>query len=187
MPRVETKKKNSAGKPYDCDRCDKKIMPGQSYYAWSFRFGGTHRQHTEHGMPKRGQLTQSKLSAVYHAVDDAEDTIQAAGTADEIAEVLSGVRDTVDEVKQEYEDACEAMGAAGESGQSREYADELESFSSELDSAESGIQGETFDKDEEATKNGEGDEDRNADGETETEWLDKLREQAIDALGNLNL
>lgn len=187
MPRVKTKTKNKAGKPYDCGRCDKKITPGQSYYTWAFRYGGVRRQHVEHGAPRRGQLTQSKLGAVYDAVDDAEESIGSAGSADEIAGVISSVRDTVDEVKEEYEDACEAMGAAGESGTSREYADELESFSSELDSAESEIQGETFEADKDATKKGEGDEDRNADGETESEWLEKLRETATDALGALGI
>lgn len=187
MPRVTTKKKNKAGQPYDCGRCDKKIVAGETYYEWSFRYGGTRRQHTEHGPPRRGQLTQSKLAAVYDAVDGAEDTIKEAASPEDIAAALNDAKDVLEEVKQEYEDACEAMGAAGESGTSRDNADELENFSNELDSAISDIESESFEKDEDETEQGEGDVDRNSDGETESEWLDKLREQVIEALGNLSL
>lgn len=43
MPRVATRTKNKAGKPYDCDRCSEQIKPGEKYHEWSFRYGGTHR------------------------------------------------------------------------------------------------------------------------------------------------
>src|SRR5262245_26128203 len=106
MPRVTEKTKNKGGKhgTYACGRCDQPIKPGQKYYEWSFRYGGTRRQHTDHGYPRRGQLTQSKLGAVYDAVDDADKTVGEAASPEDMAAALETVREQAEEVKQEYED-----------------------------------------------------------------------------------
>jgi hypothetical protein len=88
MPRVATKKKNKAGKPYDCCKCSDKIKAGESYYEWSFRYGGTYRQHTSHGSPKASQLTQSKLSGAYAAIEAAEDAVATAETVEDLAAAL---------------------------------------------------------------------------------------------------
>lgn len=172
MPRVATRTKAKRGRKYICGKCDKPIKPGTKFYTWSFRYGGTRYQHEACGYPRRGQLTQSKLGSVYDAVDDAETIISKATSPEDIGAALSGVKDTVDDVQGEYEEAAEAMGAAGESGTSREYADELSTFGEELDSAASDIEGEEFEEE---------------DGETEAEWLEGLREKATDALGTLEL
>lgn len=172
MPRVSTKKKSKAGKPYHCGKCGKKIVPGEMYYEWSFRYGGTRRQHEKCGRPSRGQLTQSKLGAVYDACDGAEETISKATEKDAIVEALNSAAETAREVSEEYNEAAEAMGAAGESGTSAERRDELESFADSLESAASEIEGEEFDED---------------DGIPETEWIENLRQQGLDALGELSL
>lgn len=205
MPKVLTKKKSTAGKEYICTKCGKRVEPGTMYHEWSFRFGGTYRQHEGCGRPKPSQLTRSKLSSVYAAVEGAEDDIQAAQEPDDIASVLDSVAEEVETVKSEYEEAVEAMGAAGESGESQERVDALESFYDELQSAADDIRGEEepeaeeedddADDDETGEKIEESEDEKEkraaakekATGEKREEWLADLRDRANDALGSLSV
>jgi hypothetical protein len=84
MPRVNARTKNRAGKERSCGRCGKKIEPGDRYYTWSFRYGGTHFRCAAH-YPRPSELTQSKLSAVYAATENLED--QLSGDFEDPAEV----------------------------------------------------------------------------------------------------
>jgi hypothetical protein len=168
MPRVTTKTKATRGAAYHCGKCGEKIKPGTKYYEWSFRYGGTRRQHEACGFPRRGQLTQSKMGAVYDAIDDAETTIATADTASDIADAVRSAAEVVNEIELEYRDAADAMGAAGESGISAERADELESFASDLEGEADNI----------------ADEERDEENETEEQFIERLREQATDALDN---
>lgn len=110
MPKVSEKKKNKGGQPYICEGCSDKIVPGESYYQWSFRFGGTHRQHTKHGSPKQSQLTQSKMSGVYAAVESAERQIAGTDNADDIGALLEECATEVEQVKDEYQESLDNMG-----------------------------------------------------------------------------
>jgi hypothetical protein len=107
MPRVYTKTKNRGGKKlsYSCSRCSEPILPGQTYHEWSFRYGPKMRQHTQHGLPRRSQLTMSKME-------------EAASTIREVAS--------------EYEEAAEPFGYSGENQERYEaldgWADEFENF-----------------------------------------------------------
>jgi hypothetical protein len=130
MPRVYTKTKNRAGKERACGRCSHVIAPGERYFQFSFRYGGTHYRCSEH-YPRGSELTQSKLSAVYAAVEDAEDQLENFDLASDIEALVQGVADTVDEVAEEYREAAEPFQGQGENA---ERADELESWSYELQS-----------------------------------------------------
>lgn len=203
MPRVQTKKKNKAGKPYDCGSCSEKIKAGQEYYEWSFRYGGTHRQHVSHGRPKQSQLTQSKMSGAYAAVEAAEESIASAECVEDIRSALEECAGEIESVKDEYQDGLDGMfsqdGAVAQEVQ--EKIDALESFKDELDSAASDLEDFNEDEPEEpqiAEHTDLSEEDFNVlrtAWETEhSEWeehqadhLEKQRSAASDALGNLSI
>jgi hypothetical protein len=131
VPRVYTQKKSSRGTERRCGRygCGKVIEPGERYFQFSFRYGGTHYRCAEH-RPRQSELTQSKMSAVYAAIEDAEDNLGEAGTVEEVRGLVEAVTEVVTEVAEEYREAAESFGGAGENA---ERADELESWASELE------------------------------------------------------
>jgi hypothetical protein len=135
MPRVYTKTKNRGGKKlsYSCSRCPEPILPGQTYHEWSFRYGPKMRQHTQHGLPRRSQLTMSKMSGVYAAVEEVEDLISAEEFEIEAAKsAMEDAASTIREVASEYEEAAEPFGYSGENQERYEaldgWADEFENF-----------------------------------------------------------
>jgi len=140
MPRVEKKTKSTAGKAYTCTKCGKTIEPKTEYYTWSFRYGGTYRQHVSCGYPRRGQLTQSKLASVYNTLDDAEETISKAEDCATMADALSSVAEEARNVAEEYRDAVEAMNMAGSGNENEERADQLEEWAEELEDAARALQ-----------------------------------------------
>lgn len=205
MPRVSTKTKSKGGKAesYRCDSCPEPILPKQQYYEWSFRYGGTHRQHVSCGPVKQSQLTQSKMSGVYAAVEAAEAEIASAEDNDALAAALETCADSVDEVKDEYQESLDNMisqdGSIAQEVQ--EKIETLESFADELRNA-------TFDEfdeeePEEPTKPDAGAsddkleewEDEHGVWSTEhSQWeenrdqhLEDRRSEASDILGNLSI
>lgn len=203
MPRVKSKTKNKAGKPYPCDRCDKKIRAKEPYYEWSFRHGGTHRQHLSHGYPRQSQLTESKMSSAYAAIEAAEDAIGDAEDVDAIRTALEDCGNEIETVAQDYQDGIDNMPESlQQGGTAQESADKIESlnsFKDELESTASGL--EDFDEDEpeepkeEAANTPEQFAREHEEWEAEhAEWQNKfndhLEEQktsATDALGNFEL
>lgn len=129
MPRVYTKKKNRAGRDKTCATCGATVQPGENYYQWSFRFGGTYYGCKDH-YPKQSQLTQSKMGTVYAAFEGAD--FAACETVAEVTQLVNDIADTVQEVADEYREADEAFGGQGAT-ESAERADELEGFASELE------------------------------------------------------
>lgn len=128
MPRVLTRTKGSHGKQYTCSSCGAIINPGEKYFRWSFRYGGTRVACQQH-YPRPSQLTQSRMGEVYSAVEDAQDGMDATTTVEEINELVEAVAQAAEEVAQEYRDAAEHFGGAGENA---ERADELEGWVSDL-------------------------------------------------------
>jgi hypothetical protein len=127
MPRVLEKTKNRAGAERSCGRCGKVIQPGERYLSWSFRYGGTYYRCIEHP-PKPSDLTQSKMSGVYAAIESAEVDLPKT-EMDELDDLIHGVGETAQEVADEYREAAEPFGGEGENA---ERADELEGFADEL-------------------------------------------------------
>lgn len=129
MPRVKSQK---AKKDYP----EQGIQKGDTYYKWSFRYGGTHKSKT---YPRPSQLTQSKYSTVYAALESVQDMLSQDGmTIEDVVCAAGAAADEIREVASEYEEADEQMGghqgANSERAQAcEECADELESAVSEFD------------------------------------------------------
>jgi hypothetical protein len=182
MPRVILKRANKgATKQKHCAavRCkldSREVTAGQEYYTWSFRYGGTHYQHKACGYPRGSQLTQSKMAAVYAAIEDAEDELAALTWEDagkDPEEILEPVAEAAREVAQEYRDAAEAMGSAGEEMEAK--ADDLESW------ADSDLEVSVDDWEEPD----EGDKDAPSVEDAAEEWVENFRTAISDALGSL--
>ena len=186
MPRVHKAKKSNRGKEYHCASCPQPIVAGQEYYSWSFRYGGTRRQHVACGYPRRGQLTQSKLGAVYDAQDDAEKAVDEATDAGEIADAVRSAAEAAREVAEEYREAVQAMNMEGSGTENEERADTLEAYADEVENTADEIDGELWERAEPPEEDEEG-EIVNDEGETEEEWLEGLRERAREAIGQLEL
>lgn len=141
MPRVITKTKNRAGRERQCGRCGRKIEPGDKYYTWSFRYGGTAYRCIEH-RPRQSELTQSKMSTVYAAIEGATDDLPNADDPEAVAQLVQDVAEAVREVADEYEEAAEPFGGAGENA---ERADELHGWADELECWEPATYGDDAD------------------------------------------
>jgi len=208
MPRVTTKTKSRSGKDYTCESCHKKIEPGTKYYKWSFRYGGTHRQCAACGMPKQSQLTQSKMSGFYAAIEAAEAAINSATSIDDLASALNDCAQAVDEVRQEYEDGLDNMPdglrAAAEEGEVGEKMQALEEFKDNLESKATDLEGEEFEdecqyveqaggapcclgSDDEVHTKEEGGHAFVTNEEGRTEWFNEKRQEAEDALSDHSL
>lgn len=132
MPRVHTRTKAARGKPYTCSRCGQPIEPGQEFYYWDFRYGGTRRIHKDHGYPRPSQLTQSAMGEVYAAIEAVEDLIaDVEWSLEDATQAVQDVYDIAEQVKSQYEEAAEHFGNAGPS---QERADELEGWMDQVES-----------------------------------------------------
>jgi hypothetical protein len=181
MPQVKVK---TARKTFPCNGCSEKIKPGQRYYTWAFRYGGKRRKHVEHGQPKPSELTQSKLSCVYAAVEAAQVAITSADTPDDIASALNECASEVENVRSEYEDGLSNLpeglqAAGGPGGQTQEKIDALQEFQDELESTASDIESESESDEEESPAENE--------AEKKQEWIQELRSKAEDALSSLSI
>jgi hypothetical protein len=142
MPKVIEKKKNRGGtKTYTCTKCGKVIEPGQMFREWSFRYGGTYRMHSMCGYPRQSQLTQSRMSDVYAAIESAEDI--AAGepgtwTKDDIVTALEEAISTAEEIRDEKQSAADEHFGGG--GPLAEQAEEMETVVGEIEQARDTVQ-----------------------------------------------
>jgi len=173
MPRVYEKKKFNMGRDYHCGRCGRKIEPGEQYFSWSFRYGGTRTNCADH-RPRPSELTQSKMAEVYAAIEGAEDTLESAETVAEMREAIESVAEQVQQTAEEYREADEAFGGMGAT-ESAERADELESWASDL---------EYYDPDEPDEPDEDDDEEEEDDG---SDALEDARNEAQDLLNNCPL
>jgi len=115
------------------------IKKGESYYWWSFKFGGKRYSKT---LPRASQLTQSDfLSQAYSLSEQLEDI-----TVDmDIDEIRSQVEDVVEQIRslgeeqaEKYDNMPEGLqsGSTGELLQGR--VDECEDWASNLESVDFG-------------------------------------------------
>ena len=120
----------------ECGSCRAKIGKGQGYYWLAFRFGGRRvRCEKPECRFKRSDTTQSKLSDVYAAQEEAE---EALGKWDRknheaLQETVTSAGERVREVLDEYESAAdEHPNLAGQTEDIRSelgsIADDLEGF-----------------------------------------------------------
>jgi hypothetical protein len=120
------------------------------------------------------------MSGAYAAIEAAEDELASCAASTDIAAALETCASEIESVKDEYQDGLDSLpdglrDAGGPGGETQEKIDALESFAESLQSAASDIEGAEFEP-------GEG-----KDAQTEEEWLEDLRSQASDALGELSV
>lgn len=163
MPRVHFKTKIKLGAERSCGLCGKAIEPGDKYYTWKFRYGGARYRCADH-RPRQSDLTLSKMSAVYAAIENAEGALPDCTSIPDVVEQVGLVAEVVREVAQEYSEAAEPFGGQGEN---QERADELEYWADELESFDSSV-------------------DNSGESATEEE-LETSREEALEALGGCPL
>jgi hypothetical protein len=136
MARVNTARKNNAGKTLRCGRagCGEVIVPGEKYFFWEPRYGPKHVRCFRH-FPKQSETTTSKMAEVYAATEEAEEWAQSYdGDLDgDYSAQMSQVAEIVEQVKSEYEDAAEHFGGTGVN---QEMADSLDEFLAEVENAE---------------------------------------------------
>jgi len=124
VPRVKSQK---AAKDYP----EIGVAKGETYYKWSFRYGGTHKSKT---YPRSSQLTQSKYSGVYAALEEIQDLINTPDVViADLVECANMAAEGIREVASEYEQADEDMG--GHQGINSERASACEECADELESA----------------------------------------------------
>jgi len=131
MPRVHSRTKRRGGKTYTCDKCREPIEPQQRYYTSSFRYGGTRTRHETCGYPRPSELTQSRLSEVYAAMETLQDNADTWETEEDAQQAAQDAADVVREVVEAYTEAAEHFGGQGEN---QERAEQLESFADDLES-----------------------------------------------------
>lgn len=126
MPRVHVKK---ARKDYP----NAGIKKGDTYYSWSFRYGGKRMSKTK---PRPSQLTLSKMSEAYAASEALEDTIASASTPEELKEALEQAAEEITAVADEYQSSMENMIAqAGQIYEDMEQkVSDLQDWASALES-----------------------------------------------------
>jgi hypothetical protein len=187
MPRVHTRTKSTRGRPeFPCRSCSEPIKPGEQFYTWKKRYGGTSYMHTSHGFPKPSMLSNRKTAVIEDAIQDFPSQVEST---DEISEALQGIADMARDVGAEYEESADNMPESLQQGYQaeamREVAQELEAWADDLESWEPDQDQPTEDDLPEDVL-----EDEDADKEQEladlvSMWLDDELSNAQDKLGEL--
>lgn len=125
-----------------CNKCGETIEPGQQRWEWSFRYGGTHTRHQDCGMPRASELTQGRVGELYAAQEAIEDAVGGDRSdfdswKSDVEQALESAAETARELGEEYREAAEPFGGAGENA---DRADECESWADALDTAASDVQ-----------------------------------------------
>lgn len=170
MARIYTQKTR---KERTCGRCGQTISPGETYRQASpgFRSRPLIRCAKVECSFRQSELTASKMSGAYAALEDAEDALLGElQTVDEVRDVLQTAADGLREVAEEYREASQSWG----NGQGN---DEWDMWADELDSAADELEGWEPDDPEDEEIEGQPDEDKVA------EWV----QSASDLLSNVSL
>lgn len=146
MPRIYTQKCRKAGKT--CGRCGTAIMPGDVYKSTSpgFRQPPIYRCSDPACSFRQSELTQSKMSSAYAAIEDAHEQLRGfdVGDADpntpdaffddHMQPILDDVASQIRDVAEEYREASDQW--AGGQGH-EEWTDRADTLEAAADEAES--------------------------------------------------
>lgn len=179
MAKIYESTKSSRGETHNCDKCHQPITTGQKFLYWKLSMNSPlHRRHAACGRPRPSELTSSKLSGVYAAVESAEDALNALGKEDtpaDIAQILNDCAGEVESVKDEYQESLDNMPEPlqqGPTGQDmQEKIESLETFHNVLTDKASDLEG--LEKDD--------------DDEDQEDWFNGLVSEAQDTLGELSV
>lgn len=131
-PKTKSGKRKDRSKP--ADENDYIIVKkGQTYYSWTFRYGGTRRSTTR---PRPSQLTQSDfLSQAYGLQERIEDfeANSASEIEDFIQEVIDEAQSLSDETQDKRDNMPESLQYAPTGELLGERVEAMENFVSELE------------------------------------------------------
>ena len=125
-----------------CGKCGTPLPAGSAYRHFSVGFRSSYVQKRcmkVECTPRPSERESSKLSAVYSAMEGAEDELAALrsqdpGTQDDVTSIITTVAESIREVADEYREADEMIGGGGSGATiSGERADELEEAASSLE------------------------------------------------------
>lgn len=134
MPRVRLiAKARESKKARRCTKCGNEIEVGQSFYVWTFRYGGDRFNHQSCGYPRPSQLTQSMMGEVY-AAQEAIDDLGSDASYEDKASAMEELVSVVQDVASRYEEAASQFGNSGEN---QERYEALEGWVGELEEAQS--------------------------------------------------
>lgn len=144
MPRINISKFAARqGATLACDKCRNPIAKGEAYrhFKVGFRYGRKQvRCMRPECSPRQSELTNSKMSGVYVAIEAAEDDLTAleGNPEDDTSSITSALQtaaEGINEVADEYREANEASPTGFVFGEDlNERADEIADAASELES-----------------------------------------------------
>jgi hypothetical protein len=146
MPRVTSvaKAQKSPGK---CGKCGAEIKAGEAYKWWAFRYGGKRVRCGSCPTPRASELTQSKMSGVFAAQENAQDAISAFrdgshDSADDLTSALESAAEDIRSVGEEYRESSQNIEDGFQHRTQmcddlEEKADALDSVADELSNASS--------------------------------------------------
>lgn len=115
------------------------IKKGDTYYKWSFRYGGEHKSKNP---PRPSQLTQSKMSEALAAGEALEDSITGATCPQDIVDAIADAVSSIQSVAEEYRDSASNMAVQGGAvyDECEEKADGLENWANDLEGSSNNIE-----------------------------------------------
>jgi gas vesicle protein len=124
MPRVNAVKK--ARKPQGkCGRCGTEINVGDAYLWIKLRYGGKRIRCTDFACRFRpSDLTGGKMSGVYAAQENAEDSIGDMDSVEDIKNLAEETADSIQEVADEYQESADAISEHFEGSSTAEECEE---------------------------------------------------------------
>jgi len=109
MPRVNQVKRSQKDQGA-CGRCGKALPKGSPYVWIKFRHGGRRIRCTDSACRFRpSDLTQSKMSGVYAAQENAEDSIGDLCSVEGIKGLAEETADSIVEVAEEYQESADSI------------------------------------------------------------------------------
>lgn len=141
MARAFSAKKSKAGKAVKCGRCGEPIKPGEQYYFFSVGFRGSKQYRCKDHHPRQSELCGSKMSGVYAAIEDADESIEAAKEISDIVEALQTCAEEIGAVRDEYQESYDNLPENFQNGDQgndiQEKIDGLQEFEDSLTSGAS--------------------------------------------------
>lgn len=198
MPQVHRRVKSTRGRPeFPCRGCSEPIKPGEAFFTWKKRYGGTSYYHVSHGYPKPSMLSNRKTAVIEDAIGDFP---QSADSIEDIQSAMQAIAETAREVGGEYEESADNMPESLQQGYQaeamREVAQELETWADEVegwepeeeepdeDAAREALEAETSEDELESSEPTEDDIESKL-GELRSEWLDSELNNAQESLGDM--
>lgn len=208
MPRVYTKTANKGAKrTRNCTACRQPIEAGQRFYQWCPRAtrsgtGQNRFRHVACGSPRQSELYPfNKLAPLWDAQADAEGAIHLVAVSDrdyetalaDVKEQVQAVADAARSVGEEYNESAQNIedGFGHETYQSaelREKGEALEDWANDLESwdpTQDAPDLDEFDDLDDSLDEDDEDARETAIDEAIDNWLDEVKSEASDAIGEI--